>query len=202
MFQALRSVVLRASSRLASSLTKLTMFLIYEKWTAELKNKSDYKYKWIKMASVKWNLMHGDFTCVFSIPVKFEIYFLLFPWESFLWIYFIWTYYIYRPWKVSRRIRYSGLKYSGTSLLIDFDLNFAICQSNSIISSLLVPFSFYLFSLLCFVFSGFSSSIAFVITKLEYFRRLARDASREGALHQTTKEIHWRKLQQNTPTIG
>ena len=41
-----------------------------------------------------------------------------------------------------------------------------------------------------------------MITKLEYFRRLARDASRKGALHQTIKEIHWRKLQQNTPTIG
>ena len=24
----------------------------------------------------KWNLTHDDFTCVFSIPVKFEIYFL------------------------------------------------------------------------------------------------------------------------------
>ena len=27
----------------------------------------------------KWNLTHDDFTCVFSIPVKFEIYFLGFP---------------------------------------------------------------------------------------------------------------------------
>ena len=61
-----------------------------------------------------------------------------------------------------------------------------ICQRNSII----------------FSFSEFSSFIAFTITKLEYFRRLARDASRKGALHQTIKEIHWRKLQQNTPTIG
>ena len=34
---------------------------------------------------------------------------------------------------------------------------------------------------------------------MEYFRRLARDASRKGAVHQTMKEIHWRKLQQNTP---
>ena len=50
--------------------------------------------------------------------------------------------------------------------------------------------------------SDFSSFIAFTITKLEYFRRLARDASRKGALLQTIKEMHWRKLQQNTPTIG
>ena len=55
---------------------------------------------------------------------------------------------------------------------------------------------------LFFSFSDFSSFIAFTITKLEYFRRLARDASRKGALNQTMKEIHRRKLQQNTPTIG
>ena len=31
----------------------------------------------------KWNLTHDDFTCVFSIPVKFEIYFLGLPFNLF-----------------------------------------------------------------------------------------------------------------------
>ena len=60
----------------------------------------------------------------------------------------------------------------------------------------------YFFSLLLFFFSDFSSFIAFTITKLEYYRRQAREASKKGAVHQTIKEIHWRKLSQNTPTIG
>ena len=80
------------------------------KWTAELKIKSNCKCssvhsKCIKMEAIKWSLMHDNYTGVFSVPMKFEIDFLLLPWESFLW-----SYWIYSPWKVL------GLKYSGTRL--------------------------------------------------------------------------------------
>ena len=54
--------------------------------------------------------MHDEFTCVFSIPVKFEIYFL----GSLVLLQI--TNYIYSSWKVYKRMRY-GLKYSGRRFL-------------------------------------------------------------------------------------
>ena len=72
--------------------------------------------KCIKIESIKWNIMHDDFTSVFPVPVKFEICFILAPMRIFSLELLHITYYIYSPWKVSKRMRYSGLKYSGTRL--------------------------------------------------------------------------------------
>ena len=48
----------------------------------------------------KWDLTHDDFTCLFSDPVKYEIYFLRLPWEIVLVLLRQITNYIYNLWKV------------------------------------------------------------------------------------------------------
>ena len=88
MFQALCSVVLRASSRLASSFTKvvrrkrwfnkarqsslrrrlLIIFLIYEKWTAELKiNLTAIAVQCI-VNELRWNPLN-EILCMTTLPV-------------------------------------------------------------------------------------------------------------------------------------
>ena len=108
MFHALRSVVLSASSRLASSLTNVVRgrrwynkarrsslrrtgynvpYIYMKNELQNQKNNSNCKCssvhsKCVKMKCIKWNLMHDNFTCVFSIPMKFEVCFLLLPYDN------------------------------------------------------------------------------------------------------------------------
>ena len=60
--------------------------------------------------------MHDDFTCVFSIPVKFEIYFHRLAKEIVFGVIIENKLPLYGPWKVQKTMWY-GFEYSATRFL-------------------------------------------------------------------------------------
>ena len=54
------------------------------------------------MTSYTWNFQ--NFTCVFTILVKFDIYFLGLPWEIVFVVITAIANYIYSPWKMQKKI--------------------------------------------------------------------------------------------------
>ena len=134
---------------------------------SRIKNKSDCNCssvhsKVIKMESIKWNLMHDDLA-----------------FSQFLW-----------NLKSIFSCSHENLFFEVISYKLITLKALEKCQSecdthvmrqrNSIIFLLLPLLHFFP----CF-FSDFSPFIVFTITKLEYFRRLAGDATRKGASHLT-----------------
>ena len=84
----------------------------------KVKNGHELNHKarlWSIAAILFWFFFHLYFTCVSTILVKFEIYFLG-SHKNFSLVLLQITKFIYSPWKVKKKMRY-GLKYSGKRFL-------------------------------------------------------------------------------------